>query len=263
MHQQGGRRLPDYEFLDEGIRGARLDRPALDRLRDGAQRGDFDAVGVLAPDRLARDDAHHWFLSEECTTLHMQLLFLHNPFGDTPQGTRLPHRQGMIAEDERAQMRERTRRGRLEKARRGAYRPWAYRCYGYRDRPKRHGCAPHVVIEPVEADMVRRIYRLLVEAHLRCRQMTTRLNTSHTPPPSGHNQVWQPATVRTLLTNRVYAGQARDNDRQLVVPRSRQTAEVHLHSLTTGRRYRPETAWVWSDAPAMISDALVAKAQVP
>jgi Recombinase len=68
---------------------------------------------------------------------------------------------------------------------------------------------PQVMIEPGEADVVRRIYRLLVEEHLSCRQMTTRLNASHTPTPSGHNQVWPPATVRTLLTNRVDAGRAR------------------------------------------------------
>src|SRR5262245_44293263 len=73
--QQGWRLLPDHEFLDEGISGARLDRPALDRLRDGAQRGEFDAVVVLSPDRLAREYAHQWLLIEELTKLHIQMIF--------------------------------------------------------------------------------------------------------------------------------------------------------------------------------------------
>src|SRR5262244_2160108 len=236
--------LPEHEYIDDGVSGARLDRPALDRLRDAARRGEFDAVVILSPDRLARNYAHQWLLIEEFTKMHTQVIFLHNPFGDSPQGQLLTQMQGMIAEYERAQIVERTRRGRLEKARRGEYMPWAYRCYGYRYLPKRHGCAPQVMIEPGEADVVRRIYRLLVEEHLRCRQITKRLNASHTPTPSGRNQVWHPATVRTLLTNRVYAGQARYNYRQLVVPRYRKTAEVQLHSLKTGRRYRPETEWV-------------------
>ena len=51
----------------------------------------------------------------------------------------LTQMQGMMAEYERAQIHERTRRGRLEKARRGEFIPWAYRCYGYRYLPKRHG----------------------------------------------------------------------------------------------------------------------------
>jgi Recombinase len=141
--------------------------------------------------------------------------------------------------------------------------PWASRGYGYRYLPTRHGGAPQGVIEPGAAEVVRRIDRLLVEAQLRCRQMTTRLNAAHTPTPSGRNQGWHPATVRALLTNRVYAGQARGNDRQLVVPRYRKTADVHRHSLKTGRRYRPENESGWSDAPAMIADEWFAKAQVP
>ncbi len=46
--------LPEHDYSDEGISGARLDRPALDRLRDAARRGEFDAVVILSPDRLAR-----------------------------------------------------------------------------------------------------------------------------------------------------------------------------------------------------------------
>ena len=119
------------------------------------------------------------------------------------------------------------------------------------------------MIELGEADVVRRIYRLLVEEHRSCRQMTKHLNESHTPTPSGLTQVWHPATVRTLLTNRVYAGQARDHYRQPATPRYRKRDVAQLHSLATGRRYRPPSEWVWSDAPAMISAELFDKAQVP
>ena len=130
MQQQGWTLLPDHAYLDDGMSGTRLDRPALDRLRDAAQRGEFDAVVVLSPDRLARNYAHQWLLIEELEKFQLQLLFLHNPFGDTPQGKLLTQMQGMIAEYERTQILERTRRGRLEKAWRGAYVPWAYPCYG-------------------------------------------------------------------------------------------------------------------------------------
>lgn len=58
LQQQGWSLLPEHEFLDEGVSGTRFDRPALDRLRNGARRGEFDAVVVLSPDRLARNYAH-------------------------------------------------------------------------------------------------------------------------------------------------------------------------------------------------------------
>jgi site-specific DNA recombinase len=262
IQQQGWTLLPDHAYLDAGMSGTRLDRPALDRLRDAAQRGEFDAVVVLSPDRLARNYAHQWLLIEELEKLQVHLIFLHNPFGDTPQGKLLTQMQGMIAEYERTQILERTRRGRLEKARRGEYVPWAYQCYGYRYLPKRHDSPPHVVVEPREAEVVRHIYQLLVEDHLSCRQITKRLNEAHIPTPSGQNQVWQPATVRNILTNRAYAGHARYNYRQPALPRYRKKDEAELRSLKTGRRYRPASEWVWSEAPALIMPEVYEKAQV-
>jgi site-specific DNA recombinase len=215
----------------------------------------------VSPDRLARNYAHQWLLIEEFTKRHTQVIFLHNPFGDSPQGKLLTQMQGMIAEYERAQIAERTRRGRLEKARRGEFMPWAYQCYGYRYLPKRHGGAAQVMIEPAEADVVRAIYRALVEEQVSCRQITKRLNASHTATPTGKNHVWQVATVRNILTNRVSAGQARYNYRQAVVPQYRKTAAHQLRSLKTGRSYRPESAWIWSEAPAIITVELFDKAQ--
>ena len=192
----------------------------------------------------------------------MHVIFLHNPCGDTPQGKLLTQMQGMIAEYERTQILERTRRGRLEKARRGEYVPWAYHCYGYRYLPRRHDSPPHVVVEPGEAEVVRSMYRLLVAEHLRCRQMTKRLNEAHIATPSGQNQVWQPATVRNILTTCVYAGHARYNYRQPALPTYRKKDEAALRSLKTGRRYRPASEWVWSEAPALIRSEVYAKAQV-
>src|SRR6516162_5112111 len=261
IQHHGWALLPEHEYIDDGISGARLDRPALDRLRDAARRGEFDAVVILSPDRLARNYAHQWLLIEEFEKMHTPLIFLQNPFGDSPQGKLLTQMQGMIAEYERAQIAERTRRGRLEKARQGEFIPWAYKCYGYRYLPKRHGCAPQVMVDPVEAAVVQDIYRALVEEQLSCRQITKRLNASKTRTPTGKNTVWQPTTVRAILTNRVYAGQARYNYRQHVIPQYRKTEEHHLQDLKTGRRYRAENEWVWSDAPAIISVELFDKAQ--
>jgi hypothetical protein len=47
------------------------------------------------------------------------------------------------------------------------------------------------------------------------------------------------------------------------VPKYRKKDEAQLRSLTTGRRYRPDTEWVWSEAPAMITPEVFAKAQLP
>jgi site-specific DNA recombinase len=209
IQHHGWALIPEHAYIDDGISGARLDRPALDRLRDAARRGEFDAVVIVSQDRLARHYAHQWLLIEEFEKMNTPLIFLQNPFGDSPQGKLLTQMQGMIAEYERAQIAERTRRGRLEKARQGECMPWAYTCYGYRSLPKRHGGAPRVMIDPVEAAVVRDIYQALVEEQLSCRQITKRLNAAKTPTPTGKNAVWQHATVHNILANCTYTGQAR------------------------------------------------------
>lgn len=100
----------------------------------------------------------------------------------------------------------------------------------------------------------------MVEEHLSCRQITKRLNTTQTPTPSGQNVVWQPSTVRAILSNHVYTGQARYNYRQSVLPQARRKEAAQRAALKTGRRSRPETEWVWSEAPALISPELFEKA---
>jgi len=72
----------------------------------------------------------------------------------------------------------------------------------------------------------------------------------------------KPSTVRNILTNPVYMGQARYNYRQGIEPKYRRTDQAKLHHLKTDRSYRPETDWVWSEAPAIISGELFEKAQL-
>ena len=48
---------PQHIYKDDGYSGARLDRPALDRLRDSVAQGEVEVVLILSPDRLARQFA--------------------------------------------------------------------------------------------------------------------------------------------------------------------------------------------------------------
>ena len=78
--------FPDHIFLENGVSGSRLDHPALDRRRAQARLGEFEAVIILAPDRLARSYAHQWVLLEELKKAGCRVIFLANPFGDAPHG---------------------------------------------------------------------------------------------------------------------------------------------------------------------------------
>ena len=218
--------LPEHIFFDNGVSGSRLDRPALDRLRDQARFGDFEAVIVLSPDRLARSYPHQWLLLEEFKKEGCRVIFMENPFGDSPHGQLLTQMQGMIAEYERSQIADRTRRGQLHKARKDEFLPWAYRVYGYRYIPKQAGLLPRVEVHPEQADVVRDMFRWLIEEldHAPDCQTVERAEDAHA---DGAEPRVHAASVRCMLNNPIYTGQGYYNRTKSGVPRKETRRTFH------------------------------------
>ena len=100
----------EWIFEDEGYSGAVLVRPGLEHLRDLAAEGQIQAVWVYSPDRLSRKYAYQVLLMEEFARHGVEVLFIRSPKAHTPEEQLLLQFQGMIAEYERAQIAERTRR---------------------------------------------------------------------------------------------------------------------------------------------------------
>ena len=84
----------DHVYIDEGYSGSRLDRPALDRLRDAAREGEFDVLGVYSPDRLARRYAYQVLLLEEFRKAACDVEFIERPISDDPHDQLLLQIQG-------------------------------------------------------------------------------------------------------------------------------------------------------------------------
>jgi len=119
-------------FVDEGDSGATLVRPALERLRDLAALGGVEVRSLHSPDRLARQYVHQVLLLEEFAGAGVRVVLLNQVQQQTPEDALLLQVQGVIAEYERAQIVERTRRGRRHAARRGSLSALAHAPYGYR-----------------------------------------------------------------------------------------------------------------------------------
>ena len=128
----GGQLEPDHAYVDEGYSGASLLRPALERLRDAAAAGAIDRVYVQSPDRLARRYAYQVLLIEELRRAGAEVVFLNRPIGGTAEDDLLLQIQGVIAEYERAQILERSRRGRRHAARSGLLSALTTAPFGYR-----------------------------------------------------------------------------------------------------------------------------------
>ena len=65
-----------HHFIDQGISGAYLARPGLDRLRDLAAERAFDVALILAPDRLARNYAHQRVVIDELQRAGVQVVYV-------------------------------------------------------------------------------------------------------------------------------------------------------------------------------------------
>jgi len=118
--RQEGYQVPDeWVFEDEGYSGASLIRPGLERIRDLAAEGQIQAVLALSPDRLSRKYAYQVLLTEELARHGVDVVFVKAPRSETPEDQLLLQFQGMIAEYERAQILERSRRGKRHRAKQG------------------------------------------------------------------------------------------------------------------------------------------------
>jgi site-specific DNA recombinase len=250
---------PEHVFLDEGYSGARLDRPGLDRLRDAIQDGDVRAVVVLSPDRLARKYVYQVLLLEEFQRVGCQVVFVHRPIGDDPSDQLLLQIQGAIAEYERALLGERFRRGKLQKARSGQYLS-SRAPYGYRYVPKREGVPGHLVIDDVEADLVRTMYSWLIDERLSIRQILKRLNFGPHRPRCGRLP-WSASTVHHILADPIYSGTAYSNRYRYVPPkRPRRTRGPHTAEASC-RQPRPREDWIPIAVPAILDPATTQRAQ--
>src|SRR3954463_2298302 len=206
---QDGHAVPDeYLFIDNGVSGTGLVRPALERLRDLVALSAIDIVYVHSPDRLARCYAHQVVLIEEFTRAGVQVVFHNRPIGDTPEDTLLLQLQGMFAEYERTRLLERSRRGKRHRAQEGSVSALGRAPYGFRyvSREAGDGVARFEIDED-QARVVRGIFEWVGAERLSLAAVCRRLAAAAIPSPTGKPR-WSRAMVHTLLRNPAYVGRA-------------------------------------------------------
>jgi len=191
------------EYVDEGVSGEFLDRPALTKLRNDVQRGLITKVICLDPDRLSRKLGNQILLADEIEK-KAELVFINGEYGKTPEGILFFQLRGAIAEFEKAKIKERMSRGRKEKARQGKVLR-NYHIYGYDYDPD----TQQLVINEYEAQVVRMIFQLFTENNPTIKGINgiahhlTRLGI----PTKKQAAAWSKQVVRQILMNRTYIGE--------------------------------------------------------
>jgi site-specific DNA recombinase len=246
----------DLVFEDEGVSGAVLRRPALERLRDLAVEGRFEVVLCHAPDRLARRYAYQVLLLEEFQRAGVEVVFAKEPErSGTPEDELLRQFQGMIAEYERAQIAERCRRGKLHRARAGAVSVMARAPYGYRYVKRSEHTDACFEIDETEAPVVREIFRRYLEDGESIAKIARWLSAQGAPTRTGRSG-WNNATIWGMLRNPAYAGQAAYGKTRATGAPVRATRLARLRGQRSARVSREDVApeqWKQIPVPALVT----------
>ena len=243
-------------FEDEGVSGAVLRRPALERLRDVAVEGRFEVVLCHAPDRLARRYAYQVLLLEEFQRAGVEVIFAKEPErSGTPEDELLRQFQGMIAEYERAQIAERCRRGKLHRAKAGAVSVMARAPYGYRYVKRSEHTDALFEIDEAEAPIVREIFRRYLEDDGSIAKIARWLSAQDVPTRTG-KAGWNNATIWGMLRNPAYSGQAAYGKTHATSAPVRATRQARLQGRRSTRVSREHVAseqWKPIPVPALVT----------
>jgi site-specific DNA recombinase len=261
--RQQGFSVPDeWVIEDEGYTGATLIRPGLERVRDLAAEGQIDAVLVYSPDRLSRKYAYQVLLIEELARNNVKTIFIKAPQTATPEDQLLLQFQGMIAEYERAQTLERSRRGKRHRALQGVVNVLCGAPYGYLYiRKSEHAPASYAIID-AEAAVVRMVYEQYTVKGLSVGAITRLLNERGVPTRKRVAR-WERATVWGMLRNPAYKGTAcfnktRISQRKLITRPARLRGGIA--SPDSGGHERPREEWIEIPVPSIITEETFALA---
>ncbi len=249
-------------FQDEGYSGSVLVRPSLERLRDLACEGSIEAILVHSPDRLSRKYAYQVLLMEEFARQGVEVVFIQSPQVTTPEEQLVVQLQGMIPEYERAQIAERTRRGKRYRAQSGLINVLCGAPYGYRYVKKSETSTAFYEVIEEQACVVRQVYRFYTEEGWSIAAIVRWLNAQSIPTRQ-RKSPWERSTLWAMLRNPAYQGTAcfgkTRAQRQRVTRLLRLRGGYCLRS--SANRERPREQWIAIAVPAIVSPESFALAQ--
>ncbi len=254
------------EYTDEGWSGDILARPSLDRLRTDAKKKLWGGVLAYDPDRLARRGSYQALVMDELEELGLEVLFVTTPAPKNIEDRMLYGMKGLFAEYERAKIAERTRLGKLRKAREGhiiaTEAPYGYalvRRQGKKGDPD--FCETHYEVDEAEAPVARMIFSWAGDDGVSIRQIVKRLQELNILPRKSRRGVWSTSTLTTLLKNKTYIGEGHYGASVGTVPKNPLKPGAYKRIKKTSRKIRPEEEWIKIPTPPLIDSDLFERVQ--
>lgn len=190
-------------YVDGGYTGSNLKRPGIQKLITETDK--FDLVLVYKLDRLSRSQRDTLYLIEEVFRPNdVDFISMQESFDtSTPFGKAMVGLLAVFAQLEREQIKERTRMGRVARAKTGLYHGGGNIPIGY---DYKDG---HLVVNPYEAEQVRMIYDLYLSGSS-LRNIAIKMRNDGYTNKHGSYSSW--SCIRNILGNETYTGLMRFGD---------------------------------------------------
>jgi len=185
----------------------------MDRVRDLVAGGGVSVVLAQDRDRFAREPAYHYLLRREFEEHGTKLRALNERGDDSPEGELTDGILDQLAKYERAKIAERTRRGKLKRAREGKVVPTHTPDYGFRYTEDREGYE----VDPEKMAIVRRIFEMVGRGGKTLHGTKKILDREGIPTPA-RARYWGNRFIRNLVLDDVYKAHTYEEVRQLVAP---------------------------------------------
>ncbi len=202
------------EVLDPGQSGASLERPGMDRVRDLVATSGISVVLAQDRDRFAREPAYHYLLKKEFEEHGTKIRALNDKGDDSPEGQLTDGILDQLAKFERAKMAERTRRGKLRKAREGKIvATGRIPTYGFRYNQSRDS----YLVDEQQMAVVRHIFRMIGTEAQGIHSVKRILEREGAPSPTGL-RYWDRTAIRNMIRDDVYKPHTFEEVTALVSP---------------------------------------------
>jgi len=259
--KQGYTVSEEHIFTDNGISGTELIRPGLEALRDLVATQAINRIVVLCPDRLSRKQAHQLILSEEFSRYDVDLEFVNYTASSSPEDQLFLQMQGAIAEYEREKIMERSRRGKIYKARGQKVCVLSNAPYGFIYRKRSDSSDAAYEVHPEESKIVRKVFQMHGVERLSIGAIVRYLNEAEILAPGGGKH-WHRSGVYRILKNPAYVGKAAYKKTQVIPRRNAQSSTVvrglkaRYPKSSKTRLDLPKDDWISISVPRLVPESL-------
>ncbi len=205
---RGFRVLPQHIYWDDGISGVSIDRPAFRRMMTAAlsRSRPFDAIFVDYTSRLSRSTEDSLAIFRKLDFAGVQLIAVSQAIDSRDdQADVLVTVHGLVDSLYIKELKKKVHRGLDERALRGLH--TGGRCYGYSTIEVDGG--KRVVVNEVEAEVVRRVFRMSSEG-CSLKTIAKKLNADGVSAPRPRKdrvaRGWCPTAIREMHRNERYIG---------------------------------------------------------